>query len=126
MKKKSSPRNPDYCPGGKYDPDEAKKLDWKWNGERKGSETYVSETLYKGRNGEYFLSGEGGADTKYNDPSVTPERIIRGVIPLTRSEARAWAERTISLNALLERDPVRGGYRNVFEDVDPLHTHKTA
>lgn len=55
--------------------------------------TYVCETLYIKRNGEYFLHGWGGPMTRYshivNDSTWTGgERIT----PLTYEQARRWAE----------------------------------
>lgn len=55
---------------------------------------YYSETLYRKRNGEYFLFGSGNARSKYaaslgNNSWGGSDQII----PLTYDAAREWAER---------------------------------
>ena len=122
--KKHTPRNPDFFPGGQFYPAEAKKLESHWNGQRKGSESYISETLYKSPSGHYFLAGEGGSETKYNT-ILNKHMILKGVIPLTHEEAKAWAEKRVALNVLLERSP-EGGHRDAFPDVEPHHSERVA
>jgi hypothetical protein len=53
----------------------------------------VDETLYRKRTGEFFIHGEGGAMTRYN------QRVSgggwcggEGIVPLTMDEAVEWAE----------------------------------
>ena len=55
---------------------------------------YISETLYKKHNGEFFLLGSGGARSKYSRPcdgggSMGDTQII----PLTLEDAQKWAEK---------------------------------
>lgn len=57
---------------------------------------HVEETLYRKKNGEFFLYGEGGAASKYAKPEGQNswsggERIM----PMTFEEARAWAEKRL-------------------------------
>lgn len=51
------------------------------------------ERLYRKRNGEYFLYGEGGPLSKYSE-SVGTNETSGGetIIPMTYAEARDWAE----------------------------------
>ena len=54
---------------------------------------YVEETLYRKKTGEFFLHGEGGADSKY-------ARVLQQnqwgsgeeIMPLSYKEAQKWAE----------------------------------
>jgi hypothetical protein len=67
------------------------------NGYRCGEPAWCCETLYRNIDGAYFLHGEGGAKSRYsrnvNGESVASETIIL----LSESQAREWAE--ISLSA---------------------------
>ena len=55
--------------------------------------SYVVESLYRKTNGEYFLYGEGGPQSRYvrwlSSNSYTSGSEI---IPLTEEEAKSWAE----------------------------------
>lgn len=58
-----------------------------------GDLNYVSEELYQKRTGEFFLHGEGGANSKYNEEiSMNSWSGGEKIIPLTDEEAREWAE----------------------------------
>lgn len=51
------------------------------------------ERLYRKRNGEYFLYGEGGPLSKYSESVGTNEMSgSETIIPMTYAEARDWAE----------------------------------
>ncbi len=75
-----------------YDTDKAEEI----ASYRKYSPTdfnHVEESLYKTKNGRYFLAGEGGARSKY------AEQVDQntwgggwGIIPVTAGEALAWCE----------------------------------
>ena len=80
----------------RYDTDTAELL---------GSDSYSNsrdfrhwtEELYRKRNGEYFLYGEGGPMTKYAQ-TVGQNEWSGGekIIPLTADAAREWAEKHLS------------------------------
>ena len=54
---------------------------------------YWYEALYRKKNGEYFLSGEGGPLSKYAVSTGTSETSgSETIIPMTPDEARDWAE----------------------------------
>ncbi len=53
---------------------------------------YVFEKLYKTKKGNYFLAGEGGANSKYSKPSGDGWCDGEGIIPLSKKTALQWAE----------------------------------
>lgn len=56
-----------------------------------GSFSYVHEALYRKKNGEYFLAGEGGPQSKYSvTVSANEWRGGEKITPLTEEEARTW------------------------------------
>lgn len=60
---------------------------------------YWIEDLYRKKNGEYFLYGEGGPLSKYAEPA-DPSGWTNGcdIIPLTDERAREWAEHHASID----------------------------
>lgn len=59
-----------------------------------GDFDHVSEELYQKRTGEFFLHGEGGANSKYREEiSMNSWSGGEKIIPLTDDEAREWAEK---------------------------------
>lgn len=54
---------------------------------------WFSETLYQKKGGEFFLHGEGNANSNYNK-SCKPNEWCGSekIIPMTYAEAQAWAE----------------------------------
>lgn len=59
-----------------------------------GDFNHVSEELYQKRTGEFFLHGEGGANSKYRE-EVSMNTWTGGekIIPLTDDEAKEWTEK---------------------------------
>lgn len=79
--------------GKVYDTETAKRVGLWENMHDTRDFSYCSEELYRKKNGEYFLFGEGGPMTKYAKASGTNswawgERIM----PMSYLEAAAWAE----------------------------------
>lgn len=77
----------------RYDTDKAVKVGEYWNGLSKSDFGHITETLYRKRTGEFFLHGQGGANTKYAKAVGTncwqgDERLM----PLEFDTARKWAE----------------------------------
>jgi len=102
--------------GKKYDTDTATKLvEWN-NGYGYNDFAYCEETLYQKKTGEFFLYGEGGAQSKY---VVYSGMNSWGggckIIPLTFEAARAWAEK------YAEADE----YENIFGKVAEDDSKKT-
>lgn len=50
------------------------------------------ETLYKTKNGAWFLAGEGGPMTKYSQPCGDMTGGGEGIIPMTPAEVMNWLE----------------------------------
>lgn len=59
----------------------------------RGGFDYVEEFLYKKKTGEFFIYGEGGADSKYAQ-SISYNEWCGGekIIPITIERAKRWAE----------------------------------
>ena len=54
---------------------------------------WIEETLYRKRNGEFFLHGEGGPMTKYAKQIDTNSWCSgEAISPLSDAEAREWME----------------------------------
>lgn len=82
----------------RYDTDKAVKVGEYWNGLSRSDFGYITETLYRKRTGEFFLHGQGGANTKYAKAVGTncwqgDERLM----PLEFETARKWAEKHLTV-----------------------------
>lgn len=78
--------------GKVYDTDKAKKLGEWDNGHYTSDFNFCSETLFRKKNGEYFLFGEGHALSKYASHFGNNSGWGEKIIPLTYAEAQEWAE----------------------------------
>lgn len=80
--------------GLKYDTDTAQKMAY-WDNNFPGNDfDWYSEILYRKRTGEYFLYGDGNANSKYSTSFGYKSRGGgEAIIPLTLEEAQKWAER---------------------------------
>lgn len=79
--------------GKSYDTETAKKVGY-WSNNRSYSDfSYVEETLYRKKTGEYFLFGEGGPMSRYAE-SCGDNSWGSGsrIIPMTYAKATKWAE----------------------------------
>lgn len=87
--------------GKKYDTETAKEIGFWANEYNKFDFNFVKETLYLKRTGEFFLLGEGGANSKYarqcgsNSWDSGSE-----IIPLTFSSAKDWSEENLDIETL--------------------------
>lgn len=82
--------------GKKYDTNTAEKV-FGWHYGRPGDHDYVHEELYRKKNGDFFLFGEGGANSEYGvwvDNSHLTDSC--NIVPLSVEEAKKWAEKHIS------------------------------
>ena len=67
------------------------------------------ETLYVKKTGEYFLLGEGGANSLYREAiTFRTWTSSRKIIPISLSQAKEWTEAHMSAN----------DYINAFGEVD--------
>ena len=83
--------------GKKYDTETAKEVGRWYNDQNYNDFNSFSEKLYRKRTGEFFLFGEGNANTKYaenigNNSWGSGEEII----PLSFEKAMSWAEKNLS------------------------------
>lgn len=79
--------------GGKlYDTTKAEEIGNYSNGLGTRDFRNVDETLYKTKQGRFFLAGEGGPMTKYSRPCGNMTGGGSGIIPLDAAEARQWCE----------------------------------
>ena len=65
---------------------------------------HYDETLYRKRNGEFFLYGHGGPLSRYSRSVSGSDMWCGGskVIPLSDEEARSWVESICSYNTYCE------------------------
>lgn len=96
--------------GKKYDTETATLLGERYHGNPRDF-GYIHEELYIKRTGEYFLVGEGGANTKYrvwrdSNSWSGGEKIT----PITEQEARKWVEEH------LDADDYERIFGKVYED----------
>lgn len=84
--------------GKKYDTETAEEIAEYWNGFSISDCRYVKEYLYKKKNGDFFLCGEGSPMTKYSR-SVDYNSSIGGekIILLSIEDAKEWAEENLSI-----------------------------
>ena len=68
-----------------------------------GDFNYWLEELYMKSNGEFFLYGEGGANSRYSK-EVETNGWTNGwnITPMTRDEAQDWAEEHINADKYIE------------------------
>lgn len=84
--------------GKMYNTETARKVGTYWNGISCRDFNYVEETLYKKKTGEFFLYGEGGANTGYSK-SIGLNCWSGGeeIIPFTERQAREFAEKKLEI-----------------------------
>lgn len=80
----------------RYDTATAKELGYSQHN-YPGDLNYVCETLYRKRTGEFFLHGEGGANSRYSE-QIGQNEWSGGeqIIPLSVESAQKWAEEHLS------------------------------
>ena len=94
--------------GKKYNTETAKELGTYSNSGSWNDFDHFRETLYLKRTGEFFLLGEGGPRTKYAYSDGNTRSGGAKIIPLTIEEAKAWAERNLSVEE----------YEEIFGEVE--------
>ena len=88
--------------GRMYNTETATELGNFWNGLSARNFRYLSETLYRKKNGEFFLYGEGGAMTKYSQLFGNMSCGGEEIIPLTDEQAKHWAEKKLDADEYIE------------------------
>ena len=82
--------------GKMYNTETANCLAEYWNGRSSRDFRHLSESLYRKKNGEFFLYGEGGPLTKYKEPYGDMWGDGNAITPLEADSAREWAEKYMS------------------------------
>lgn len=79
--------------GKKYDTETAKFIGNMDNGHCGTDFDFIAEGLYRKKNGEFFVYGQGGARTRY--ARRDGDMICGGseIVPLSEDEAKEWVER---------------------------------
>jgi len=86
--------------GKRYDTKTAKKVASTWN-QRGGDDfLHIREELFKTPKGEYFLRGQGGAQTKYSVQYGNARYGGSRIVLMTAVEARGWLEQHQEIEAL--------------------------
>lgn len=67
--------------------------------------SHCSETLYRTENGNYFLAGRGGAESRWNEKHGGMWGAGSGIKPLSDEEAADWMERHGLYDKLEEEFP---------------------
>jgi len=71
-----------------------------YSGHSRMDANYCDESLFRTKNGLYFLLGSGGAFSKYAERSGSGWTASEDIIAMTEDEAMKWLERTDNINAL--------------------------
>lgn len=89
--------------GKKYDTETAKEVGF-WENEYNSNDfNFIKETLYLKRTGEFFLFGEGGANSKYSRQCGSNSWTYGSeFIPLDFVSAKNWAEQNLDVDTFEE------------------------
>jgi len=93
-----------------YNTDTASKIGTWDNGCQLSDFEYVEETLYRKKTGEYFLHGEGGANSKYGVWHGNTGGWGEVIRPYTPEEAQEWAGDHLDADVYMDEfgDPGEG------------------
>lgn len=101
-----------FIDGRRFDTDRAKPIaEWQ-NMSDQTSFDYLRETLYRKKNGEYFLHGEGHANTRYGNWQGNTGGWGEKIMPMSPGDARLWAESHLTAE----------GYADIFGEQDGKST----
>ncbi|HKK45640.1 MAG TPA: hypothetical protein VJ964_08970 [Balneolaceae bacterium] len=93
--------------GKRYNTETSQQIASDWNGLSRSDFNYMDETLYRTENGNWFLHGAGGANTKYSEAAGNMRSGGESIIPMDEDGAYSWLERTNNTKALEEYFPDR-------------------
>lgn len=86
-----------------YDTKTAEEIETFNNGLSYNDFNYYSEALYRKKNGEFFLAGEGHAMTKYAKHCADRTSTFgRKIIPLSDDDAKSWLEEHADVETYLK------------------------
>lgn len=87
--------------GKRYDTDTAN-LVASWDNGKFGDFGFIEEALYRKRTGEYFIHGEGGAQTRYAQAYGDSWGGGEQIMPVSYDKAISWAQEHMSADAFEE------------------------
>lgn len=90
-----------------YDTRTATKLTEVWNRLSQMDPRYEYKAIYRKKNGEYFLYGQGGAQTLFAEVYANMCGIGERIIPMSEEDAREWVEEWAS-----------DSYENIFGNAE--------
>ena len=89
--------------GKMYNTETAQEIGCDSNGMNLDNLWFAEETLYRKKNGEFFLDGHGGPLSRYSRPNGSFSRCgARELVPLNDGEAKAWVERHCPADVYIE------------------------
>ena len=94
--------------GRMYNTDTAELMGEWYNGLSRTDFWYCEEKLYLKKTGEYFLYGRGGARSRWSEWVCNCVGEGEGIIPLTITMAKEWAECNLSADE----------YEEIFGEVE--------
>ena len=90
--------------GKRYDTETAREIASYSNGLGGGDFRNIEETLYRTKNGAFFLAGSGGAMTKYAEGNGNTTWGSSKIIPLSDADALSWLENKANDPEAIERE----------------------
>ena len=106
--------------GKVYNTETAKELAYFENTPYQNDFNYFKETLYQKKTGEFFLYGDGNANSKYRQ--LCGQNCWSGgwaIFPMTEDEAKEWAEKSLEAD---EYETIFGEVEEEFESTDDIKT----
>lgn len=88
--------------GKLYNTDTAKKIGEFESDYPKDSFRFFSETLYQKQNGEYFLFGQGQAESKYGKKTPQGKISWAKIKPLSYEQSYQWALKNLSADEFMQ------------------------
>ena len=92
-----------FAYGKMYDTETAQEIGRNGNGMSLDDLWFVEETLYRKKNGEFFLDEHDGPLSRYSKPNGSFSRCgARELVPLSIEEAKKWGERHCPVDVYIE------------------------
>lgn len=102
--------------GKLYDTETALKIACYFSEDSPSAPTFLRETLYRKKTGEFFLHGKGGSESKYAKLKGGKQWCgAEAIIPLSYESAQSWAEKKL--------DTIQ--YKGIFGPIAESNAKKT-
>lgn len=88
--------------GKTYNTETAEQICNYWNGLGDGDFNNLAETLYRTKNGAWFMEGNGGAMTKYSSSNGNTSWGDHKILAITESEAKEFLEEHAEADLYIE------------------------